>query len=509
MRGESFLGGAFVLTLAGLIAKALGALYRIPFTRLVGSEGIGLYQMAYPVYTTLLALSTTGIPVAVSILVAERGACGDRAGARRVFCLSLALLFFLGLSLSLLLFCAAPLIAGDVLGDPRASYPLAAIAPAVFIFSLVSAFRGYFQGWRLMWPTALSEVVDQVVRVGTVLWAAVSLAGRGVEFAAAGAAFGAVTGGLASLLVLLLLFCRLEGFPALRRRRGRALCWSGLAPLAGRLLACSLPVSAGSMVLPLVQAIDAVVIPRRLQDAGCSVHQATALFGQLSGMAGTLVFIPAVLTVSLSSSLVPHVASAVARGDRGEASRRIATALRLTTAVCVPAAAGLISLAAPINELLFGDSGAGEVTAWLAPAALFSGLQQATSGALQGLGNTWLPVLNLALGCAVKTLCNYYLTVVPGLGVKGAALGSVLGFAVSFALNYIGVRLLLRRGGLSLGLPRPLLAATIMMIALPRIYGSLEPLGNAAAVCLAVASGAGIYFALLALTGGRGRGLLI
>ncbi|MGB9791464.1 MAG: oligosaccharide flippase family protein, partial [Thermacetogeniaceae bacterium] len=211
MRGESFLGGAFVLTLAGIIVKALGAFYRIPFTRIVGSEGIGLYQMAYPVYTTLLALSTTGIPVAVSLLVAERGACGDRAGARQVFRLSFALLFFLGLLLSLLLFWAAPGIAGGVLGDPRASYPLMAIAPAVFIFSLVSAFRGYFQGWRLMWPTAVSEVIDQVVRVATVLWAAVSLVGRGVELAAAGAAFGAVTGGCASLLVLLILFCRLEG----------------------------------------------------------------------------------------------------------------------------------------------------------------------------------------------------------------------------------------------------------------------------------------------------------
>lgn len=502
MRGESFLGGAFVLTLSGILVKVLGAVYRIPFTRIVGSEGIGLYQMAYPIYTMLLAMSTTGIPVAVSLMVAERGACGDRYGARRVFYLSFALLFFLGLFLSLLLFGAAPYIAGKVLGDVRAFYPLAAIAPAVFVFSLVSAFRGYFQGWRLMWPTALSEVVDQVIRVGTVLWAAVYLTRRGVELAAAGAAFGAVTGGCGSLLVLAFLYSRLErryGAPE-PGRRGRVVL-RGVLGMAGQLVAYALPVSAGSLVLPLVQAIDAVIIPRRLQAAGYSVHQATALFGQFSGMAGTLVFIPAILTVSLACSLVPHVAAALARGNREEAAGRIATALRITTILCIPAAAGLVTLAAPINDLLFGDRAAGEVTAWLAPTALFSGLQQTTSGALQGLGNTWLPVLNLAVGCAVKTLCNYYLTVIPGLGVKGAALGSILGFAVSFFLNYRGLRALLRYRAVPLGLPRPLLAATIMMIALPGIYGALERLGNAAATGLAIALGGGIYFALLLLTG--------
>ncbi|HHW40816.1 MAG TPA: polysaccharide biosynthesis protein [Syntrophomonadaceae bacterium] len=501
MKPESFLHGAFVLTVAGIVVKVLGAVYRIPFTRIVGSEGVGLYQMAYPIYTALLAFSTSGIPIAVSLLVAEKVACGDRTGARQVFYLSLGPLFFLGLFLSLALFRAAPYLAGEVLGDPRAYYPLAGIAPAVFVISIVSAFRGYFQGWRLMWPTALSEVVDQVIRVGTVFWAALSLTNRGVEFAAAGAAFGAVTGGCGSLFVLGCLYRWLERrnfTPAPGRRM--PVGFRGSLGMLRRLIAYALPVSAGSMVLPLVQTIDAVIIPKRLQAGGYTVQQATSLFGQFSGMAGTLVYIPAIFTVSLASSLVPHVAASLAQGNREEAGERIATAMRITTILCLPAAAGLMALAAPITDFLFGDPGAGEVTAWLAPAALFSGLQQTTSGALQGLGNTWLPVLNLAVGCAVKTLCNYYLTVLPGLGVKGAALGSILGFAVSFFLNYWGVRALTRRRAARLGLPRPLLAATIMMAALPVVYRLLESLGNAAATGLAVVAGAAIYFAVLILT---------
>lgn len=499
MKPESFLRGAFILTAAGLLVKALGAVYRIPFTRLVGSEGVGLYQMAYPIYATLLALSTSGIPVAISLLVAEQGARQDRAGARDTFLLSLVLLLLLGLSLSLALYLAAPWLAQRVLRDDRAYYPLVSIAPAVLVISLVSAFRGYFQGWQLMWPTALSQVVEQLVRVVTVFWAALTLLPRGVEYATAGAAAGAFTGGCAGLLVLCLIFWRLEKRPgspgrcAVRRRSAYG--------ILRRLLIFALPVSAGSLVIPLVQTIDTVIIPGRLQALGLSSHQATAVFGQFSGMAGTLVFIPAIFTVSLASSLVPHVASALARGDRTKINRRIATSMRITIILCLPATAGLMLLARPLTGLLFGEPEAGEITAWLAPAAFFSSLQQITSGALQGLGNTWLPVLNLLAGCLVKIICNCCLTLLPSLGIRGAALGSVLGFALACLLNCRALVRLTGYGGPFLYLPRPYLAVTIMGAALPLIYNCCSRLGVLAAISLTVLGGASTYFALLLLLG--------
>lgn len=502
MKTDSFLRGAFVLTAAAIFVKLLGACYRIPFTRMVGSEGIGLYQMAYPLYTTLLALSSAGIPVAVSFLVAERGAVGDRRGARRILWVSLLFLFSTGLLLALSLFLGAPYLAREVLGDPRACYSLAAVAPAVLVISVVSAFRGYFQGWGVMWPTALSEVLEQVIRVATVLLAASALISRGVEFAAAGAAFGAVTGGCAGLLVLVLIFGRFERSRPLLKGPGRSgfLLGDGLKILK-RLLVYAFPISAASAVFPLMQAIDTVIIPNRLQAAGFSVQEATSLFGQLAGMAGTIVYLPAVFTVSVAMSLVPHLAAAVSRGSRLEVRRRISTALRITVIFCLPAAAGLCVLATPIMELLFNEPGAGPVTAWLAPAALFAGLQQTTAGALQGIGNTWLPVVNLLAGCLVKIACNYYLTVLPGFGIKGAALGSSLGFFLVFLLNFWFLSLFTGYRLQPDCLLRPLLAATIMVAALPGIYNLFYHLGNAAATGAAVLGGAALYFAVLFLTG--------
>ena len=372
---QSFLRGAFILAAAGLVVKLLGAFYRIPFTRLVGSEGVGLYQMAYPIYITLIALSTSGIPIAISMLVAEKGARGDRFGARQVFLLALAFLFLFGLLLTIGLYHSAHYLAESVLGDARAYYSLVSIAPAILVISVASAFRGYFQGWQLMWPTALSEVIEQCIRVGTVLWAAYVLLDRGVEFAAAGAAFGAFTGGCGGLLVLV---CLLLWFERGLHRQFRPGGWSralslldGAGQLLKRLLLFALPISAGSLVLPLVQTIDAIIIPHRLQTAGFSYHQATAMFGELSGMAGTLVYLPAVFTVSLAVSLVPNIASALARGRTREINERVATAIRVTILFCLPAAVGLIVLATPLASLLFADRRAGVVTAWLAPYRLF------------------------------------------------------------------------------------------------------------------------------------------
>lgn len=505
MQPQSFLRGAFTLAIAGLVVKLLGAFYRIPFTRLVGSEGVGLYQMAYPIYITLIALSTSGVPIAISMLVAEKGARDDRFGARQVFLLALVFLSLIGLLLTFGLYHSAHYLAESVLGDARAYYSLVSITPAILVISVASAFRGYFQGWQLMWPTAVSEIVEQCIRVATVFWASYVLLPRGVEFAAAGAAFGAFTGGCGGLLVLC---CVLLWFERDLHRQFPPRGWSralslldGAGQLMKRLLAFALPVSASSLVLPLVQTIDAIIIPHRLQVAGFSFHQATAMFGELSGMAGTLVYLPAIFTVSLAASLIPNIAASLVHGRTREINAQVATAIRITILFCLPAAIGLMVLATPLATLLFADQHAGVVTAWLAPAAFFSGLQQTTSGILQGVGSTWSPVLNLLAGCLVKILFNYYLTVVPGMGVKGAALGSVAGLLLASILNFWSLRVITGYRGPSFCLPRPLLAATIMGAAVWGLYHFFLPFGNLMATLTAMGGGMVSYLVALLLLG--------
>ena len=176
-----------------------------------------------------------------------------------MFSLSFVFLFFTGALMSLALLLISPYLAREVLGDTRAYYSLMAVAPAVFVISVTSAFRGYFQGCRLMWPTAISEVVEQVIRVATVLTAAWILIPRGVEYAAAGAAFGTCTGGCASLLFLLLVLMFIKRREVQTDRQPLQL--GEKIKILKKLILYAFPISAGSLVLPLAQVIDTVIIP--------------------------------------------------------------------------------------------------------------------------------------------------------------------------------------------------------------------------------------------------------
>ncbi len=498
---DQFLEGAFILSFAGIIVKLMGAIYRIPLARLIGGEGMGLYQMAYPAYTIVLALSTAGIPVAISILVAERKAKGDYPGCKRVFFISLLMLALFGLICSALLYANSFWLASNVLYDERAFYPLVAIAPAIFIASLTSAFRGYFQGYQTMIPTALSQFFEQLVRVITVLFLAYFLLPYGIEFAAAGAAFGAVTGSIAALLVVGYCFFRFKTGASKRASRVNQENFSFME-LMGRIITISIPLSLGGLVMPMMQLVDAFIVPIRLQAAGFSIERATELFGQFSGMANTLINLPTIITVSLAVSLVPAISEAVTKRYWKEVSHKLNAALWVAFLIGLPASVGLWLLASPIAILLYDLPEVGASIAVLAPAALLLGLYQTTSGALQGMGNTFLPVKNLIVGVTVKGVLNYLL--IPLLGIQGAGIATITGFAVSFLLNYKDLKqhLAFRLQAYRI-IIAPLLGAIIMGLAVTGSFSFLlVNLGNNLAVVATIAMGGLAYFLSVLLLGG-------
>ncbi|MGB4214935.1 MAG: oligosaccharide flippase family protein, partial [Dethiobacteria bacterium] len=179
---SKFIRGAAILAVAGIGVRFIGALMKIWLVRIVGDEGIGLYQMAYPIYSTLLAISTAGIPVAISKLVAENITINDYRGAMRVFRIALLILTLTGLAITLLLILTAGSIveAADI--DNRSVYAIIAIAPAIFFVTVMSALRGFFQGQQYMIPTASSQVIEQVGRAVVSLLLAAALFPRGVQY---------------------------------------------------------------------------------------------------------------------------------------------------------------------------------------------------------------------------------------------------------------------------------------------------------------------------------------
>ena len=280
---RAFLKGALILSIAGFFVKGIGFLNWIILSRVLGAEGIGLYQMAYPVYLLALSLSSAGLPVAISIITAEKLARGDYRGAGRVFHVSLSVLTLTGLLLSLAVWAgAASLIEYKLIRDPRAYYSILALAPAIFFVTLLSSFRGYLQGWQRMKPTAVSQVVEQLLRVATMLIFAAMLLPHGLEYAAAGATFGAAPGAAGGLAVLLYYYWQVR-----RETKVKLAVQVSTVPqepvwtIVRRLVLLALPVSVSDLMLPVVANLDLLIVPGRLEAAGYSVAQATELFGQI------------------------------------------------------------------------------------------------------------------------------------------------------------------------------------------------------------------------------------
>jgi stage V sporulation protein B len=423
-----------VLSVAGAASKMLGALYRIPLARLIGGEGIGLYQLAYPIYTAIISLATAGIPVAISVLVSRKVTQGYNGDERRIFRVSLLIMFVFGLLLSFLVMQCADVLAGSVLEDARAYYPIMAVAPAIFFASLMSVFRGYFQGHQTMMPTAISQVVEQLFRIIAILCMALLLFPYGLEYAAAGAASGAMFGGIAGLVILFIFYLRD------RKKQERAhlpLRFSGDSnkKIARDLVHLAVPVSFGAVVFPLVQMIDTVIVPSRLAYLGYTTSQATELFGQLSGMAATLISLPTIFTIAIATSLVPAVAEAFSRKSYDLLNERLNYGLRAGMIISLPAAAGLFILADPICDLLYGSPAAGAPLQPLAFSAIMLGAFQITSSGLQGLGRPQIAMRNLLLTGMLKIIFNYTLTGVAFLNIQGAALGTVTAFFFGSLLN--------------------------------------------------------------------------
>ncbi len=458
----SFLQGTLILTIAGMVVKIIGSLNWIILSRVLGGEGIGLYQMAFPIYLLALSLSSAGIPVAISIITAEKIALQDYRGANRVFTVSLGLLTVSGFVLSILVYFGAGwLIEEGIIRDGRAYPAILALAPAIFLVTLLSSFRGYLQGWQMMTPTAVSQIVEQLFRVGTMLIFAALLLPQGIEYAAGGASLGAGFGAAAGLAVLIYYYFRLQRkLPAADQRQ--AITAESSTSLIRRMLYLALPVSLSSLMLPLVSNLDLFIVPLRLEEAGYTVEQATEHFGYLTGMAVPLVNLATLITAALSTALVPAMATAGSSGNEQLARQKIGSAIRLTNLVTIPAAVGLAILATPVAAAVYHAPQAGAVVQVVAAGVYMLGIHQVTTGILQGMGHTALPLINMGIAAVVKVILNWQLVALPSFGILGAGWATNADFGVAALLNLIFVYRY-SRFSISLRGMLKILAATVVM----------------------------------------------
>ena len=508
---ESFLKGALILSLAGVIVKIMGAFFRIPLSNLIGSIGMGYYQVVYPIYTLFLTLAVAGFPTALAKLVSEQRAVGDFKGANKTFRISYTVLFITGLISFSIFFFGAEFISTVILKNSGAYAAMVAISPALLFVPLMSSYRGYFQGRRDMTKIAVSQVIEQFFRVSLGLFLGYMLMkSYGPEMGAAGGVLGAAIGGFASAAFLIYIYLRNTKERKAEIAHSSHIKTESTGTILKKLLYVAIPITIGACVMPLVNMVDSVIVVRRLQVAGFDIDMANSLLGQLSGMAIPIVNLPVVIDQAIGMSLVPSISEAYALNQNNRARKEAKTGLKTILLVVLPCTFGLAALATPIMSLLFpsieatGPASLGTLLFVVAPSAIFLGLVYAQNGILQGMGKPMVPVMALLVGMLFKVVISYTLTGIASVNIIGSGIGTVSAYAVASIIEFIYIK---KHMQLKLSpkefIIKPLLTVITMFVVVKLSYGvTVGFLGNALATLISISIGGIVYGLVLLGIGG-------
>ncbi|MDR2606271.1 MAG: polysaccharide biosynthesis protein [Oscillospiraceae bacterium] len=433
---QSFLHGAAVLAVTVAIVKVLGAIYKIPLGNLLGPTGYGYFNKAYSIFSIMLTLSTAGLPVAMSRLVAKADAEGNRPRIREIFVTAQSLFFAFGAIATVVMFLFSGQIA-EKMDSPEVAYAIAALSPSVLLVCLTSSYRGYAQGHSSMTPTAVSQVIETLGKLIFGLgfaWYFVSNSYE-LQYSSAGAIFGVTIGSLLALIYMIFAV-KVEKTPIAKDERAKS------GEVLKQLLMIGIPVTLGVLPQAIVALFDSFIITPRLAAGGWD--HVDARFGVFSQVQ-TLFNIPASFIVPITVSVIPAIAARLAAKSRDGAAKVTNTALKLSTLLAFPAGVGLSVLSQPILSVVYNLSDSTEyagitadgtgLLAILGIASFFTCTTLVTNAILQAYGFERVPVYTMIIGGVLKVAGTYFLT--PIIGIRGAAIGTLSSFALISILNIV------------------------------------------------------------------------
>ena len=507
----SFLMNVLTIVFAQIVVKLLGFAYRMVITNIdgFGDIGNGYYNFGFQIYTLLLAISSIGIPNAISKLVAERCALDDFKGAMRIYKVALRLFFAVGLFFSCLMYFGAEFIATYIFDTPLSVYTIKVLAPSIVFVSVSSVIRGFFAGQQNMQATNSSQVLEQLLKSTATILIVLAMAGSKPEFMAAGATLATT---ISTLLSCLYLF----GFYGLHRKRLKEdeknappVKLKGTAvKIAKIILLVSIPISLGSIVATLNRLIDIITVVRGVKIALAPQFESVAALAKeavrLSGILSktdVLINLPLALNIAFSTVLVPTVAGALAVNDTETAKKKISFSLLVTTVIALPCTVGYMVLANPILQMIYPNaSEGGLIFMMVAPTVFFSAMSQTIYGSLQGMGKIFAPALSVLVGGIAKLILNLILIPIPSINIYGAAIGSIACQGFAFLVSFTILR---KNMPVSLGFVRyfvkPFVASVVMGVAVFGVHKIVLPFGNAIATLVSIGCGVIIYLAAVAL----------
>lgn len=501
---KTFIKGAAILGIAGLFCKIIGAFFRIPLRNIMGVSGMTYYSTVYPYYSALLVISSAGLPTAISKLVSERISLGDYTGSKLVLKKALALLTGIGLFTTALMFFGADFLA-KATNCPGSEISFRALAPALFFVSVMCAFRGYLQGLQKMTGTALSQLMEQIGKLIISLFLVKKLLPRGYDVAAMGALLGITISEVLALIIIYIFYIIDK-----RKNLDSYISMSVIgnddfnSHLIRKVLSMAVPVTIGASIMPLTGIVDTLMIKNIMLSTGFTREYADMCFAVFRTDVSTVINMPAVLTVALAMSLVPAVSGACALKDRARVCRASKLGLKLALIVGLPCAVGLFVAGGNVidflfnvkpDELLIGT----KLMQISSVGIIFLSLVQTMTGCIQGHGKPNIPVINLFIGALIKIISMYFLMKNPSINIYGAAVSTVLCYAVAGILDLVYlIRITEMKLDIYDVLIKPVISTVVMgVIVYFVLLFSGKVFSNTVSTLLSVFIGAVVYFILL------------
>lgn len=516
MRRQSFVLSAIILTLGGFFAKAIGAIYKIPLTNILGSSGMGVYYLIFPIYSLVIAFCSSGISVALTTEVAKCRKIHHRYNEQKLLRVSLIFTFIISVVISIVIILLSSSLA-EMQGNMNAKTGYIAIAPAIILSSLIATVRGYFQGIENMVPTTVSMVIEQIVKLTIGLILSHKLCVYGVEYAVLGAILGVTISEVIALIIIVINFLAYKGQldynyrnkfyknkskisipPIIKKKIGYNLkngkiitknitskiyiCNSknirySTKMAIKKLMSVAIPCTFSSILIPISTMLDSFMIINILVSSGYSLVISTSLYGIWGGIIQALISLPTIIVSAIATSIVPALSGLIVRNDTNEIKNKIAFYIKLTLVLSLAMFIIFYVFAEEMLKFLYGDALRTDVIDELYYATkmlkissltiIYYAYLQTFTAILQTIGKSHIPFFAMLVSLFVRTGILYILVSNTNINIFGVVIANILFLGVAdIILAVCIVKKVNIEYNFYLHLLKPIVIAVLLIIAI-------------------------------------------
>lgn len=445
MKRKGFIFGAIVLIISGIICKVIGAVYKIPLISLMGAEGLGLFQLIFPIYSLFLVLATSGIAISLSKLISKQIANGNHQNVKVILKTALVLMIFLGILFCIVLFLLAPALS-NIQNNANAKICYYAIAPSVIFTCIIIVFKGYFQGLQNMVPSAITQIIEQLIKLGASLLLVKLFLPLGLVYAVFGALLGVSISELAGLIFIVICFL----FKRLKKTTTTITGTLTFKMAVKLLIYESLPIMLNAIIFPLTGAIDSLIIVFLMSKAGVGTSTAISLFGLNNGVVGSVISAPSVIAVAISTALLPSIISSYEKNDLQYCNEKSKIAIKLAWIFSLPFVIIFVLLSENIIRFLYSNGLktiginelkiASDLLKLNAISIVYVSFLSITTAILQAFNRSYEPVKNLLIASLLRFAILFLLVISPKINIYGLVIADISCLAIAVIMNISSIK---------------------------------------------------------------------